>query len=143
HNRLMLMTASGIEITIQALLRIDAELVAVKGRLSGTQDAGRVFFIPFANIDYFGFQQALKDEEFNDLFGNLVLPSAPVEQAPPLPEVPAQAEPEPEPAPESEPVPSGASPTGPGSPASFPRLPIKSAVLERFRARGSTLGTTE
>jgi hypothetical protein len=139
HNQLMLVTASGIEITIQSLLRIEAECVAIKGRLSGTQDQGRVFFVPYAKIEYLGFQQSLKDEEFHGLFGNLVLPTGAPEPAPAPPVAPTQALPEQEP--ESEP----ASPTAPtpGAPPSFPRLPIKSAVLERFRARGSTLGTSE
>ncbi len=74
--KLMLVTASGTEITIQCLLRIDPECLALKGRLAGSQDAGRVFFVPYAHIDYFGFQQPLKESDFHELFGNLEIPHA-------------------------------------------------------------------
>ena len=120
--KLMLVTASGTEISIQCLLRIDPECLALKGRLAGSQDAGRVFFIPYANIDYFGFQQPLKESDFHELFGNLEIPhaGAPV-IAPPPP-----AEPEPAAA-EEAPAPSLRNP-----------LAIKSSVLEKFRSRSLT-----
>src|SRR5262245_2578993 len=77
HNRLMLVTSCGIEITVQCFLRIEREFVALRGRLAGSQEAGRVFFVPFAKIDYFGFMQEIKESEFHDLFGTLVLPDPP------------------------------------------------------------------
>jgi hypothetical protein len=124
--RFMLVTASGTEIAIQSFLLIEGEFVAIKGRLSGTQETGRVFFIPYAHIDYFGFAQEIKDSEFTDLFGNLEVP-------PPAPviysaggnghaAVPYQAAP-----PEPEPAPT----TSPSRPS------IRSEVLERFRSRAN------
>src|SRR5947209_20628161 len=76
HNRFMLVTTSGTEIAVQSLLRIEQEFVALKGRLAGSQDAGRVFFIPYANLDYFGTSQPIKDSEFNETFGSLIVPGA-------------------------------------------------------------------
>jgi hypothetical protein len=124
QSRFMLVTASGIEIAIQSFLLIEQECVAVKGRLSGSQDAGRVFFIPYANIDYFGFQHPIKDTDFTELFDNLkmtaAVPVAGVETAN------GQAT---EPPPE-EPTDAAAQPsTGDSRPA------IRSEVLERFRSR--------
>ena len=83
QSKLMLVTTGGIEITIQSLLRIDAECLALRGRLAGSTDAGRVFFVPYSHIDYFGFQQPLKESEFHELFANLNLPAAPAPAAPP------------------------------------------------------------
>jgi hypothetical protein len=120
--RFMLVTASGTEITVQSLLLIEKEFVVIKGRLSGTQDTGRVFFIPYANLDYFGFQQAVKDTEFAELFGTLSVPAA---AEPP--------DPAPEPLPEPEPPLPAVAPPAPAAAAGRPS--IRSEVLERFRSR--------
>jgi hypothetical protein len=125
HDRLMLVTAGGTEIALQAVLRVEAEFIAVKGRLAGSQEAGRVFFIPYSKIDYLGFQKPLRESEFQELFGGLRLP----ERGQPAAAEPAAAEPAP---PAAEPA-----PAAPAAPSSAARTPIKSAVLERFRARAA------
>ena len=128
HNILMLVTTCGTEIALQNLLRIDEDFLAVRGRLAGSQDSGRLYFVPWDNIDYFGYNRMVNDEEFARVFGNLDL-SPPAELpvasttrrygAPAA--VPAKPEP---PARNDTPAPSRGA------------LPIKSTVLERFRSRG-------
>lgn len=128
QNQLMLVTGSGTEIAIQAILRVEPDFIAIKGRLSGSQDAGRVFFIPFTNIDYFGFQRDVKEEEFDAIFGAGNLTSSA-----PAPALPAEA-----------PAHGGA--TAVADPAASKSasvsqktpLPLKSEVLERFRSRIAT-----
>jgi hypothetical protein len=123
HDQYMLVTVSGTEIAIQGLLLIEQEFVALKGRLSGSQEAGRVFFIPYAQIDYFGTQKPIKDTEFAEVFGSLVVPDGPY-------------------GPDG--GPDGADqemPLGPSSMArngSGPRPVIRSEVLERYRSRPSS-----
>src|SRR5579884_2840101 len=119
HSNLMLVTTTGTEIAIQALLRIDPECLALRGRLAGSTDAGRVFFVPYAHIDYFGFQQPLKESEFHELFGKLESLSAEPPAA-----TPERAE---------RVVPNPAQLTPPRTPVA-----IKSVVLEKFRARSNT-----
>jgi hypothetical protein len=132
HNQLMMVTGSGTEIAVQALLRVESDFVAIKGRLAGSQDAGRVFFIPYANIDYFGLQRDVKETEFDAIFGDGSL-SASLPAAVAAPATTAVA-------------PAAALPAGPAatSPAEAPAsasvsqktpLPLKSEVLERFRSR--------
>jgi hypothetical protein len=130
HHKMMVVTTGGTEIAIQSVLRIDQEFMAIKGRLSGSQDSGRVFFMPYQSIDYFGFQLEMKDEEYASLFGNLSTPDPHAVPAAPA-AVPAGAPP-PAPEPEPEPEPVAAAPVGPSQKTP---LPIKSAVLERFRSR--------
>ena len=123
QSKLMLVTTCGTEITIQCILRIDPECMALRGRLAGSTDAGRVFFVPYSHIDYFGFQQPLKEAEFHELFSSLeALSGESAEEAPST--SPNTA---PNPAAQSL-VP--ADPTPPRGPSV-----IKSAVLEKFRAR--------
>lgn len=121
HNQYMIFTTSGTEIAVQSLLRIEQEVVVVKGRLSGSQDAGRVFFVPYERIDYFGTQQPMKDSDFNETFNSLVLPSA--------------AQPDPAGQSESAGVLGQA---GPARPDSGQRPAIRSEVLERYRNRPSS-----
>jgi hypothetical protein len=118
HDQLMLHTANGTNITIQNLLRIDYEFVIFKGRLAGSQDQGRLFIIPYSNIDYFAFNRAVKDEEYTALFAGVNIPNP---DAPPKP----TAE---EPRPAVKPSRQGA--------------PVKSSVLERFRTRNTPAAGT-
>ena len=112
-----LVTVSGTEIAIQGLLRIEQEFVALKGRLSGSQEAGRVFFIPYANIDYFGTLSPVKDSEFNETFGSLVVPATAAAAAP---------------------ADLGVLASAPARPEPTPRPTIRSEVLDRYRSRPSS-----
>ncbi len=131
QHKLMLVTTGGTEIAIQCFLRIDPECLAFKGRLAGSQDAGRVFFLPYSHIDYFGFQQSVKESDFHELFGNLEMSAA----APPADPAPAAPEPA---SPTTDPAPIAPS----GTPARNP-LSIKSSVLEKFRSRSTSSPGTQ
>jgi hypothetical protein len=124
HNQLVLVTSPGTEICVQGLLRIDAEFVALKGRLAGSQEGGKLFFVPYVQIVYLGFQNPLKDSEFHEMFGGLHCPEA-AEQEPAPPVAPSASVPE-------------AAPGAPPGSGSGVRPAIRSTVLERFRARTST-----
>jgi hypothetical protein len=134
----MVVTAIGTEMAIQNILRIEEDFVVIRGRLAGSSDTGRVFFLPYSQINYAGFQKALKEDEFNALFG---------ENEPPIAEAAAAV---PEPAPvvlpsgPTTPLPpskSAVSPTGGLTATDRPRnsnrppLPLKSQLLERLRSR--------
>ena len=114
HDCLSLFTSNRTEIAIQAILRIDPDFLIIKGRLAGSQDAGRVFFIPYAQLDHIGFNRAVKDVEFNEMFAGLDAP--PPAAAPTFPDAAADAD-------------------GSRTPAAA----VKSAVLERFRSRASVI----
>lgn len=115
QDGLMLITKSGTEITINNVLRIDHEFFAFRGRLSGSQDAGRMFLMPYSNIDYLGSQRPIKDADFEEMFGKMVMPD---------PGEGPQAK-------EDAPVHTSSAPSSPRTPVA-----LKSAVLERFRSRG-------
>jgi hypothetical protein len=159
HTKLVLVTSSGSEICIQAMLRIDQEFMAIKGRLSGSQEQGRVFFLPYAHIDYLGYMYSVKDEDYNAIYGTLetagiqtpAVPAPPLvaqtnDPPPPVPSSPAQTVEETVPAGSRTSVPTVSS-AAPEINTSKTVLTIKSAALERFRARnsgnGSSPGTTK
>jgi hypothetical protein len=120
--KFMLVTTSGTEIAIQGFLRIDPEVLALRGRLAGSTDGGRVFFVPYDHIDYFGTQQPTKESDFQELFGNLEAlgqATPPTAPEPAAPEAPA-----------------------PVNPSRSPPA-IKSTVLEKFRSRSITSPGTQ
>src|SRR5438874_13591673 len=86
HNILMLVTRGGTEIALQNVLYLDEEVLAIKGRLAASQDSGRLYFVPLDNIDYFGFNRMIKDEEYTAMFGNFQPPplAAPLPPAAPV-----------------------------------------------------------
>jgi hypothetical protein len=121
QDQYMLTTRSGVEIAIQSFIRIEADLVIFKGRLSGSQEAGRIFFLPYENIDFFGTANPMRDADFNETFGSLVLPRS--EDAR---DEPAHVN--------GEAPPTAVSPSRPGSSHNLSSS-IRSEVLERFRSR--------
>src|SRR5438105_11082811 len=76
HNQLVLVTSSGIEMAIQIILVLDGECLVFKGRLSGCQDAGRLFYVPFDRIDYVGFNRVISEDEFKAWDGDIPAASA-------------------------------------------------------------------
>lgn len=116
HDCLMVLTSNRTEIAVQALLRIDADFLVIKGRLAGTQDPGRVFFIPYEQINYVGFNRQVKDAEFNEMFADLDAPAPPAALTLPDP------------------------PSAEGNSPRTPPAPVKSAVLERYRSRATLIG---
>ncbi len=125
HDTLMVRTVNGTEIAVQNLLRIDFEFVIFKGRLAGSQDTGRLFILPYRNVDYFNFNRDVKDEEYNTLFAALAIPDPDTHAAAPAAPAAKLS------------VANGALP----SPVAKPNragIPVKSSVLERFRTRNST-----
>ncbi len=149
HDNLMLVTVGGTEISIQGILQMQGESLVLRGRLSGSTDTGRVFFVPYRQIDYMGLIKALPEADVLTLLGlpvpDGVVPAAPpaMETPPPTPSVPPAAEaappvavpPEP-PAPTVEPAPA----PEPPKPAPQTAMPNKARLLERLRARSHSSG---
>jgi hypothetical protein len=136
YEKLMVVTSSGTEITIQNILRIDREFFAFKGRLAGTQNAGRLFFLPYGAIDYFGFQETVKDKEYEEWFGSLALPEGDERQEEEAAAAGSASTAEAAPQPAA--TPEAAAPASPSGNSETVNPVVKSAVLEKFRARSQS-----
>ncbi len=128
QSQFTLITSNGTEMTVASFIRIEEEFVLVKGRLSGSQDAGRVFFIPYAMIDSFSYTNPVRDSEVDELFGTLKFEAAPA----PVPVAVPAPPPPPEPPPASPSKLTVVKPTRSDQGAGQ-RPAIRSEVLERFR----------
>ena len=74
QNHLVVMTTAGTEINIQTVLRLEEKYLVLRGRLAGTTDMGRIFFLPLDRLDYLAFQRALTEEEILAILGGQPMP---------------------------------------------------------------------
>jgi hypothetical protein len=144
HESLVFVTSIGTEISAQSVLRMEDEYIVIRGRLAGTTDGGRIFFIPFADINHVLVQKEMKETEIQALFEQAT-PSAPV--VAPIRKGSVQAIADKTVAPNTDNV-AGTETPVPGLAKSGIRMPIpsKEAILQRLRARvrspgGSKHGT--
>ncbi|MBY0528076.1 MAG: hypothetical protein K2R98_32065 [Gemmataceae bacterium] len=149
HDALGVMTTGGTMINVQSLMRMEEQYIVVRGRLVGTTDAGRTFFVPYDQIDCLFFQRFLREEEVQAWFGGLPVDRAartlPTQSAEPTPA--AASDPATPTAPGATPAPSlplPAAAQGITTRSGAVPLPGKAAILERLRRRtpGSQPGTT-
>jgi hypothetical protein len=110
HNQLMVVTTAGLEMSVQNILVLEGECLIFKGRLSGSQDAGRLFYVPYDRIDYIAFSRMVGEDEFRSWYGDPSAAAAPAEAAA-----------------------KNGNDSGLRSP-----LPNRAALLERIRSRPST-----
>jgi hypothetical protein len=124
-DNLMVMTAQGTEINVQAVLRMEKDYMVLRGRIAGSNDAGRVFILPYAHLDHMGFQRPLNDAQVQAVFDGApaAAPPTPAEQASVAP-----AEPQPQPA---EPAPAPAK----AAPGLLAQVPTRSKIIQRLRMR--------
>jgi hypothetical protein len=69
HNQLAVTTIGGTEVNIQTILLMEGECLVFKGRLAASQETGRLFYVPYDQIDYIGFTRAVSEEEFKTWYG--------------------------------------------------------------------------
>jgi hypothetical protein len=135
-DNLVLMTAQGTEINVQDVLRMEEDVIVLRGRLAGSTDAGRTFFVPYEHFDHLGFQKPLTDPQLQALLG----------EAPPAarpPSAAAEAPPDPAPVPAPQPEPAAAPPAavtppppaGTADPGLLARVPSRSEIIQRLRQR--------
>lgn len=124
-----IVTSSGTEINLQAILSLEEEFMVFRGRLMGSTEAQRTFFLPYSEINVLVYQRIMKDEDFRSWFGGAPVPviSAPVET-----KAEALAEEE-----AVEPVPAPEPAAQPGQRMDTAPMPHKAALLERIRKRAA------
>jgi len=69
HEKLVLITGDGTEINLQGVLREERDYLLIRGRLAASTEAGRVFFIPYDQINYLAFREGMKEAEVLAMLG--------------------------------------------------------------------------
>jgi hypothetical protein len=76
HNRLVLTTLSGVDLSIETIIRTEKTFLVFRGRVCGQTDDGRVFFLPYRQVDYLQINRIVGEAEINELFGETDVTSA-------------------------------------------------------------------
>ena len=80
HKFLVVSTANGLEVAVQEISRVEEALVIIRGRISGTADAGRLFILPYTQLSSVYVNRIVRTEEV-DLFSPSVAPARKLEVA--------------------------------------------------------------
>jgi hypothetical protein len=144
HDSLALTLATGNEILMQSVLRLESDFAIMRGRMSGSTDAGRVLIVPYDQILNLAFTKRMLEPEVRAIFGDiLTAPTAAADAGAAVEEAAAET-----PAPDAASVdvnkaqgPLAAVPAQP-TPGSCPSAsaakhapPSKSILLARLRAK--------
>jgi hypothetical protein len=68
HCQLNVMCRSGVELSIDAIMRTERSFLVYRGRVVGTTDDGRVFFTPYSEITSLYLNRFVKENEVDALF---------------------------------------------------------------------------
>jgi hypothetical protein len=88
HEVLALGLTTGAEIVVQKIVKLEPDFMIIRGRLAGTQDAGRIVMIPYSQLTFVALLRDLKEAEIESIFGKgapsvaAELPSAETESTP-------------------------------------------------------------
>jgi hypothetical protein len=82
QNILVLTTASGIDLNIEMILRTEPSVLVFRGRVQGSTDDGRVFFLPYRQIDFLQMNRFVRENEIQEMFSK-VAPPQPAADKPP------------------------------------------------------------
>jgi hypothetical protein len=138
HHNLLVVTSVGLEVSVQTILRKEDEYLVVRGRLAGTTDTGRLFFIPYDQINLVCIQKPMRAAEVSAMFGEPVDTAEADTEETSLGEANATTAAEAEDVEKTQPIAQPPVVEEPPKPATPPRL-SKSELLARIRSR--SLGT--
>ncbi len=142
-DNLMVMTAQGTEVNVQALLLMEEDYMVLRGRIAGSNDGGRIFVLPYEHLDYVGFQKPLGDAELQAVFGLAPAPAAPI-PGPPEPAAESAPPPPAEPQPAAAAKPPAPTPAqGTARPGLLGRVPTRNEIIERLRQRTEARAAAE
>jgi hypothetical protein len=134
HEVLAMGLTTGAEIVIQKIVKLEPDFMIIRGRLAGTQDAGRVVLIPYSQLTFVAIQRDLKEAEVEAIFGKGappaladLLPSTVVDEAPPSEPTPIKDD-------------TTANDPANASPAKKPEAASRTAMLAKLRERMKDAG---
>ncbi len=72
HDTLALTLVTGAEILMQSVLRLESDFAIIRGRMSGSTDAGRVIILPYDQILNLAFTKRMLEPEVKSIFGAIL-----------------------------------------------------------------------
>jgi hypothetical protein len=81
QNLLVLTTVSGMDLNIEMILRTEPSVLVFRGRVQGSTDDGRVFFLPYRQIDFLQINRFVRENEIAEMFSKAAPPEPPEKPA--------------------------------------------------------------
>src|SRR5262245_2843233 len=72
QNTLVLTSKTGMDLNVETILRTEMSYLVFRGRVSGNMDDGRVFFLPYSQIDFLQINRIVKEVEIRAMYGETV-----------------------------------------------------------------------
>ena len=72
QTSLVLTMRSGLFLSVDAVVRMEAEYLVMRGREGGTTDEGRAFFVPFDEISFVKIDRVVKAADLKRMYGETV-----------------------------------------------------------------------
>ena len=123
HSKLVIVLQTGAEISVDTLVKFERNFLVLRGRLSGTIEEARAFFVPFDQMLCLRLERMIRLEELQDM-----LPSGPGKHPTPVNRMSSDDTREQAPFRSAHPT-----PVAPTDPAAASRL-----LLEKIRATRAT-----
>ena len=70
HNKLVIVFQSGMEICVDTLVRFEKQFAVMRGRMAGTIEESRGFFVPYEQMLCLRLERVVKSEELQEIFSN-------------------------------------------------------------------------
>src|SRR5438445_12267293 len=68
HNQVVVVLQNGSEIAIDTFFRFEPHFVVARGRVAGTLDEARAFFVPYNQMLYYRLERKMKLDELQQFF---------------------------------------------------------------------------
>lgn len=68
HNEVVLVLQNGSELAIDTFFRFEPNFIVARGRVAGTTDENRAFFVPYNQMLYYRIERVMKIEELEEFF---------------------------------------------------------------------------
>jgi hypothetical protein len=70
HNQIVVVLQNGSELSIDTFFRFEPKFLVARGRVAGTTDENRAFFVPYNQMLYYRIERIMKLEELEEIFLN-------------------------------------------------------------------------
>lgn len=70
HDGLILATATGADVVLQGIVRLEEACIILRGRPAGTNEAGRIIVLPYEQINYISLPGRPNDQQVQAIFGD-------------------------------------------------------------------------
>jgi hypothetical protein len=68
HHQLVLTTTTNTDLTVERVFKIEPTYICFRGRMSGTIDTGRLFFVPYSQLTFFRIERIVKETEVRAIY---------------------------------------------------------------------------